>query len=99
MVPLSPHGWERRTEILARLARAEGEEQLDDVTAGHAWTAIANLCFEQSDWQASLQASTRAVEHFRAAGLPRLTAWAQYFARYRPGAPGSWPRASIWLSR
>ena len=79
MVPLSLHGWERRTEILARLTRAEGEGQLDDVVAGHAWTAIANLSFEQSDWQASLQASTRAFEHFRAAGLPRLTAWAQYF--------------------
>ena len=53
--------------------------QLDDVVAGHSWTAIANLSFEQSDWQASLQASTRAVEYFQAARLPRLTAWAQYF--------------------
>jgi predicted ATPase/DNA-binding XRE family transcriptional regulator len=89
MVPLSLHGWERRTEILARLTRAEGEGQLDDVTAGHAWTAIANLCFEQSDWQASLQASTRAVEHFRAAGLPRLTAWAQYFCSISSWGAGS----------
>jgi tetratricopeptide (TPR) repeat protein len=49
------------------------------VAAGHSWTAVANLSFEQSDWQASLQASTRAVEHFKAARLPRLTTWAQYF--------------------
>lgn len=79
MVPLSHHGWERRTEILERLSRADKAGQLDDVVAGHSWTAIANLSFEQSDWQASLQASTRAVEHFRAAKLPRLTTWAQYF--------------------
>jgi predicted ATPase/DNA-binding XRE family transcriptional regulator len=79
MVPLSHHGWERRTEILERLSRADRAGQLDDVVAGHSWTAIANLSFEQSDWQASLQASTRAVEHFKAARLPRLTTWAQYF--------------------
>lgn len=79
MVPLSHHGWERRTEILTRLARTERAGQLDDVVAGHSWTAIANLSFEQSDWQASLQASNRAVEYFQAARLPRLTAWAQYF--------------------
>jgi tetratricopeptide (TPR) repeat protein len=79
MVPLSRHGWERRTEILERLSRADRAGQLDDTAAGHSWTAIANLSFEQSDWQASLQASTRAVEHFRAASLPRLTAWAQWF--------------------
>jgi predicted ATPase/DNA-binding XRE family transcriptional regulator len=79
MVPLSHHGWERRTEILERLSSADSAGQLDDVVAGHSWTAIANLCFEQSDWQASFQASTRAVEHFTAARLPRLTAWAQFF--------------------
>jgi hypothetical protein len=79
MVPLSHHGWERRTEILTRLTRAQRAGQLDDVVAGHSWTAVANLSFEQSDWQVSLQASTRAVEHFQAARLPRLTAWAQYF--------------------
>jgi predicted ATPase/DNA-binding XRE family transcriptional regulator len=79
MVPLSNHGWERRTEILERLGRADGAGQLDDAVAGHAWTAIANLSFEQSDWQASLQASTRAVEHFKAAGLSRLTTWARFF--------------------
>jgi predicted ATPase/DNA-binding XRE family transcriptional regulator len=79
MVPLSHHGWERRTEILERLSRANRAGQLDDAVAGHSWTAIANLSFEQSDWQASLQASTRAVDHFKAARLPRLTTWAQYF--------------------
>jgi predicted ATPase/DNA-binding XRE family transcriptional regulator len=79
MVPLSHHGWERRTEILERLSKADRAGQLDDVVAGHSWTAIANLSFEQSDWQASLQASIRAVEHFKAARLPRLTTWAQFF--------------------
>jgi predicted ATPase/DNA-binding XRE family transcriptional regulator len=79
MVPLSHHRGERRAEILERLSKAHTAGQLDDTAAGHAWAAVTNAAFEQSDWQASLQASARAVEHFQAAGLPRLTAWAQYF--------------------
>jgi predicted ATPase/transcriptional regulator with XRE-family HTH domain len=79
LVPLSHHGWERRTEILEGLSRADRAGQLDDVVAGHSWTAIANLAFERSDWQESLQASSRAVEHFKAARLSRLTAWAEFF--------------------
>jgi hypothetical protein len=78
MVPLSIHRGERRAEILQRLSQAERARQLDDAAAGHAWAAIANLGTEQSEWQASFQASARAVEHFRAARLPRLAAWAQY---------------------
>jgi hypothetical protein len=45
--------------------------------------AIANLCFDQSDWQESLQASSRTVGHFEAARLPRLTSWAQLFCAIR----------------
>jgi predicted ATPase/DNA-binding XRE family transcriptional regulator len=78
MVPLSLHRGERTAEILDRLSRADRAGQLDDTAAGHAWAAIANLAFEQNDWQASLQASVRAAGHFRAARLPRLAAWAQY---------------------
>ena len=78
MVPLSLHRGERTAEILDRLSRADRVGQLDDTAAGHAWAAIANLAFEQNDWQASLQASVRAAGHFRAARLPRLAAWAQY---------------------
>jgi tetratricopeptide (TPR) repeat protein len=79
MVPLSHHRGERRAEILERLRQAHSAGQLDDAAAGHAWAAVTHAAFEQSDWQAALQASARAVEHFQAAGLPRLTAWAQYF--------------------
>ena len=78
MVPLSHHRGERMTEILARLSQADRAGQLDDAAAGHAWAAITNLAFEQNDWQASIQASARAVELFHAARLPRLAAWAQY---------------------
>jgi predicted ATPase/DNA-binding XRE family transcriptional regulator len=78
MVPLSAHRGERRAEILDRLGKADGAGQLDDAAAGHAWAAIANLTFETNDCEASLDASIRAFEHFHAARLPRLAAWAQY---------------------
>ena len=48
------------------------------------------LAFEQSDWQASLQASARAVEHFQAAGAPAAHRMGAILLRgSRPGAPGS----------
>jgi predicted ATPase len=78
MVPLTHHRGERRAEILDRLSQAGHTGQLDDTAAGHAWAAVANLAFEQSDWPAGLQAGAEAAGHFRAAGLPRLAAWAQY---------------------
>jgi len=78
MVPLSDRRDERRAEILRRLDLAQEAGQLDDAMAGHAWAAITNIAFEQNDWQASMQAGNRAIEHFRAARLPRLAAWSQY---------------------
>jgi predicted ATPase/DNA-binding XRE family transcriptional regulator len=77
-VPLSHHRGERRAEILARLSQAQEAGQLDDAAAGHAWAAVSNIAFEQSDWQGSQQASELAAGHFRAAGLPRLAAWSHY---------------------
>jgi predicted ATPase/class 3 adenylate cyclase len=78
MVPLTHHRGERRAEILDRLSQVGRTGQLDDTAAGHAWAAVANLAFEQSDWPAGLQAGAEAAGHFQAAGLPRLAAWAQY---------------------
>lgn len=45
--------------------------------AAHAWSAVANLAFEQSEWQAALEAGATAARHFQAARLPRLAAWAR----------------------
>jgi hypothetical protein len=78
MVPLTHHRGERRAEILERLNQAERAGQLDHAAAGHAWSAIANLAFEQNDSPAGIQAGAEAAGHFQAAGLPRLAAWAQY---------------------
>jgi len=77
MVPLTHHRGERRTEILDRLNQADRAGQLDDAAAGHAWDAVLNLAFEQSEWQAGLQAGASAAGHFEAARLPRLAAWAR----------------------
>jgi predicted ATPase/class 3 adenylate cyclase len=78
MVPLTHHRGERRAEILERLSQADQAGQLDDAAAGHAWSAVANLAFEQCEWTAGLQAGASAVGHFQAARLSRLAAWAQY---------------------
>jgi hypothetical protein len=78
MVPLTIHRGERRAEILERLSLADRAGQLEDAAAGHAWAAITNIAFEQTDWSAALQATVRAAECFHAAGLPRLAAWARY---------------------
>jgi predicted ATPase/class 3 adenylate cyclase len=78
MVPLTHHRGERRAEILERLNQAERAGPLDHAAAGHAWSAIANLAFEQNDSPAGIQAGAEAAGHFQAAGLPRLAAWAQY---------------------
>ena len=77
-MPLSHHRGERRAEILGSLRQAQEAGQLDDAAAGHAWAAVSNIAFEQNDWQGSQDASELAAEHFQAAGLPRLAAWAEY---------------------
>jgi predicted ATPase/class 3 adenylate cyclase len=78
MVPLIHQRGERRAEILELLSRADRAGQLDDAAAGHAWAAVLNLAFEQSEYQAGFQAGASAVGHFEAAGRSRLAAWARY---------------------
>ena len=78
MVPLTHHRGERRAEILERLSQADQAGQLDDAAAGHAWAAVFNLAFEQSEYEAGFQACANAAAHFEAARLPRLVAWARY---------------------
>jgi predicted ATPase/DNA-binding XRE family transcriptional regulator len=91
MVPLSDRIGDRRAEILHRLGRAAEAGQLDDAAAGHAWAAVTNIAFEQNDWEASLQAGDRAVEHFLAAGFPRLAAWSEYLKAHSAWGAGQLP--------
>jgi predicted ATPase/DNA-binding XRE family transcriptional regulator len=78
MVPFSHHRGNRQAEILDALDRAQRAGQLDDLAAGHAWAAVANIAFELTDWDTSLRACDLAAGHFQAAGVPRLAAWTQY---------------------
>jgi predicted ATPase/class 3 adenylate cyclase len=78
MVPLTLHRGERRAEIVELLSGAGRAGQLDDSAAAHAWAAVLNLAFEQSDYQAGFQAGASAAGYFEAAQLPRLAAWARY---------------------
>jgi hypothetical protein len=88
MVPLSLHKDERRAEILERLSQAQRAGHLDDAAAGHAWAAVTNIAIEANDWETSRLASARAAEHFQAARLPRLVAWAQYLQMHSAWGAG-----------
>ncbi|HXW78160.1 MAG TPA: NB-ARC domain-containing protein, partial [Acidimicrobiales bacterium] len=88
VVPVSQHSGERQAEILALLAGAEAAGQLDDATAGYAWAALGNTMLDQSDWEASIEANTEAEARFRAAGLGRHAAWAQYLQVYSAWGAG-----------
>ncbi|HXW47593.1 MAG TPA: adenylate/guanylate cyclase domain-containing protein, partial [Streptosporangiaceae bacterium] len=88
MVPLTHHRGDRRAEILKQLSQADPAGQLDDAAAGHAWAAVSNLAFEQNDWPPALQAGANATQHFQAAGLPRLAAWARYIRAHSAWGAG-----------
>jgi predicted ATPase/DNA-binding SARP family transcriptional activator len=53
--------------------------------AGHAYSALGNLAFEQGDWAASSEAHTKAAEQFLLAGSAWDAAWATY-----SGVQGAW---------
>jgi predicted ATPase/DNA-binding XRE family transcriptional regulator len=78
MVPLTHHRGERRAEILELLSQAERAGQLDDAAAGHAWTAVLTLAFEQCEYQAGIQAGANAAGYFQVVRRPLLAAWARY---------------------
>ena len=74
-VPIGLNG-ERRQLIADLLARVGSAA--DGAVAGHAYSALGNMAFEQGDWQASSEANDNARTHFSRAGLLRNAAWAAY---------------------
>ena len=79
-VPILPQH-ERRLAIESLLPAADAHP----VASAHAHMTIANLAFEQSDWEIGNDAARTAAQVFRAQGDQRLALWAQYFE-----AVGQW---------
>ena len=75
-VPIGLAGERRQiiTSLLERLGSG-----VEPWFAGHAYSALGNLAFEQGDWAASSEAHAASAEQFRLAGSARNAAWAMYF--------------------
>ena len=75
-VPIGLVGERRQiiTSLLERLGSG-----VEPWFAGHAYSALGNLAFEQGDWAASSESHAAAAEHFLLAGSARNVAWATYF--------------------
>ena len=76
VVPIGLVG-ERRQIITALLERLG--PGVEPWVAGHAYSALGNLAFEQGDWTASSESHALAAEQFLRAGSTRNVAWAMYF--------------------
>ena len=75
-VPIGLVGERRQiiTSLLERLGSG-----VEPWFAGHAYSALGNLAFEQGDWAASSESHAAAAEQFLLAGSARNAAWATYF--------------------
>jgi hypothetical protein len=75
-VPIGLAGERRQiiTSLLERLGAG-----VEPRFAGHAYSALGNLAFEQGDWAASSDFHAASGEQFRLAGSARNAAWAMYF--------------------
>ena len=80
-VPIGLVGERRQiiTSLLERLGSG-----VEPWFAGHAYSALGNLAFEQGDWAAASESHAAAAEHFLRAGSARNVAWADVFRRH-PG--------------
>jgi predicted ATPase/class 3 adenylate cyclase len=61
--------------------------------AGHAYSALGNLAFEQNDWAASSEAHEKAAEQFLLAGSELNAAWANYFGVHPAWGAGDLTKA------
>lgn len=77
MVPIGPPS-ERRQLITDLLADVSSAGQLTDDVAGRAWTALANIAFEQADWDYGVEVARRGYACFERAGQPLQRNWAQW---------------------
>jgi len=81
-VPIGLVG-ERRQLITSLLERLGSD--VEPLYAGHAYSALGNLAYDQSDWAAAGDALAVSHEQFVLAGSPRNAAWAMYM-----GANATW---------
>jgi predicted ATPase/class 3 adenylate cyclase len=75
-VPIGPIS-ERRELLISLLAQVADEGKLDDAVAGRAWSALANIALEQSDWAFGIDAAQKATICLGRARLQLQEAWAQ----------------------
>ena len=75
-VPIGLVGERRQiiTSLLERLGSG-----VEPWFAGHAYSALGGIAWEQGDWAASSQSYAAAAEQFLLAGSARNAAWANYF--------------------
>jgi predicted ATPase/class 3 adenylate cyclase len=95
-VPIGLVG-ERRQSITSLLAQLG--PGVEPQFAGHAYSALGNLAFEQGDWAASSESHAAAAEQFRLAGSAWDAAWATFPASKGPGAPATWPGRTLSSAR
>ena len=81
-----------RRQIITALLEPLGSG-LEPWFAGHAYSTLGNLAFEQGDWLASAEFHAVAGEHFLLAGSARNVAWAQYFGVTAAWGAGDLPGA------
>ena len=95
-VPIGLVGERRQiiTSLLERLGSG-----LEPWFAGHAYSALGNIAFEQGDWAASSDFHATSAEHFLLAGSARNAAWATTSASTRLGVPATWPPRMLWSGR
>ena len=89
-VPIGLVGERRQiiTSLLERLGSG-----VEPWFAGHAYSALGNLAFEQGDWAASSEAHAASGEQFRLAGSARNAAWAMYFGVHPARGAGDLAKA------
>ena len=89
-VPIGLVGERRQiiTSLLERLGSG-----VEPWFAGHAYSALGNLAFEQGDWAASSESHAASAEQFRLAGSARNAAWATYFGVHPAWGAGDLTKA------
>jgi predicted ATPase/class 3 adenylate cyclase len=68
---------ERRQLICELLDEAAASGQVEAGLAGRAWSAVANIALEQSDWAFGIDAAERGAASYHQAGLFVHQAWAE----------------------
>ncbi|MDX6326162.1 MAG: hypothetical protein QOK15_2516 [Nocardioidaceae bacterium] len=81
VVPVASAG-ERRRLIESSLQAVDAAGHLQDLVAGRAYAALANVAFEQADWAYGIDVSQKAADCFDRVGERRQRAWALLLGIY-----------------